>query len=242
MAATNGLAKRIGSPGGHRGAVWGLSGALTAHLLRGRAGTRPLRGLRPSDRAVDLHDRHRPCERPGRGRGVSGLTKRVHTLEVALRPAPVDPERGRQEQERLERERAARAARVRELLATMAPEHVALLVAVRGVGADGRPCEPLDDPGAVHLAEIADEMIDVAGASWWPAVNQRLALPPPVADAYLRHGPAAWRDGTCNACRLPLPWRLHGHGEGWGRATGPHVFAACPDCGSTDIAHGYGRR
>ncbi len=124
----------------------------------------------------------------------------------------------------------------------MDPRHVALVLATRGVGADGRPCEPSDDPGAIYLAEIVDGMLAAATAHWWPLVRQRLALPPAVAEAYLRHGPAAWNDGTCNGCRLPLPWRLHGEGEGWGTATGARLFDACPECGSADIAKGYGRR
>ena len=117
----------------------------------------------------------------------------------------------------------------------MAPEHISAVDAVHGVGPDGRPCEPPDDPGAVAPAAVVDGLLRSASTEWWPRVNRRLALPPAVAEAFLTHGKACWLDGTCDACRLPLSWRLHGPGEGTGVASGARVFERCPECGSAEI-------
>jgi hypothetical protein len=176
---------------------------------------------------------------------TNGLARRLDAIEAALHPERGDPAQAERERQWAERDRVYREKRAQlalELSKTMAPEHIALVNAVLGWGADGEPCEFLTDPGAVHLADMVEQLLTSAGTDWWPRVNQRLALPTAVAEALLKHGGAAWMDGTCLACRLPLPWRLHGKGEGTGMASGPRVFECCPDCGSSDIVYGYRRR
>lgn len=170
------------------------------------------------------------------------VQRRIEAAESAVGIDQTDHERERQEAERREHEREARSRVALQLSQTMAPEHIAIVNRVHGWGADGQPCEPLTDPGAVHLAKIVRDMISQATSAWWSPSLWRVALPPAVAEAYLRHGAPAWADGVCNGCRLLLPWRLHGPLDGWGCASGVRVFSVCPVCGSDDLGHGYGYR
>ena len=160
---------------------------------------------------------------------LNGRVERLEQLVRASEPEATPEQRAAEERREQERLECARLAR--ELSATMAPEHIALINAVYGRGPAGRPCEPLADPGARWLAKIAREMIRLARADWWPRWGRRLALPAAVAEAYLAHPGTTEIDGHCLGCGLMVPWRTHGPLEGWGMASGPRLFDACPDCG-----------
>jgi len=147
----------------------------------------------------------------------------LESLGHAVEPDP--------KQERLELERLAEDRAARTLSTTMSAEHIALVNAVRGWDPDGQECEPLTDPGPVHLARIVDELIGLVRAPWWPTWGRRLALPAVVAEVYLAYPGTAWADAHCTGCGLIVPWRPHGPREGYGMGSGPRFFNDCRGCG-----------
>ncbi len=81
-----------GAAGGHPGVVRDVQGTAGARLGRG-AGAVDLPRMSGGHRAACVHDRHRPSEGPGRGRGMNGLGRCVDASEAIRRDIELRPYR-----------------------------------------------------------------------------------------------------------------------------------------------------
>lgn len=166
---------------------------------------------------------------------TNGIARRIEALEVVVQGGAVDVEGEREHEEKRRQREAARERLLDELGATMdVPRFVELTRP--GATLDG---QPIPEERVRHLWREIDLLCQQYSAGW---LQQKFALHPAVVEALLRHGPPAWLlDGSCADCRLPLPYRLHLQGEGFGISTGERVFLQCPDCGSDDVRSMHGR-
>jgi hypothetical protein len=163
--------------------------------------------------------------------GVNGVEQRLAKIEDALRQADAAAEW----HERAAAEAAEYwpryEAACRELSATMAPEHIALVNAALAARRGEGPW-PSNAEGAPHLLRVVEDLIRYRLSADHDAAPIRPALPPRVADAYLRL--EGWPYAQCRACLLVLPYSKEHPSGGPGRwAVVPEhfAFAACPDCG-----------
>jgi hypothetical protein len=166
------------------------------------------------------------------------VERRLAALELDVNVGrPIDPVDAAAQEAR---ERERREAHERLLAELSATTDVPAFMALTSPGAtlDGQPIPP---EHVEHLWFEIDMLIHQYAAGYMR--RQRFALHPAVVEALLRHGTGAWLlDGCCGACRLPLPYRLHRPGEGYGMAGGPFVFLSCPDCGSENLVSMTGRQ
>jgi hypothetical protein len=111
-----------------------------------------------------------------------------------------------------------------ELLATMAPEHLARLAG-----------ETEDDPAIAHLWVVITGKVDAAYHR--PASAGRLALPGPVAEVCMAD--RAYLSIRGPRCRLELPWCRCSELSQDARAflVFGRYFADCPDCGAQLAGH-----
>jgi hypothetical protein len=113
-----------------------------------------------------------------------------------------------------------------QLLTTMAEEHVWHLVDAWEGRHGGTPC---------HLLSAAEHLVQLALRG---EQHFRLALPAPVAAAYIARGGSPY--DRCEDCHLGIPY-TGAYSRGGVPVPAWHAFARCPDCGGRVRFYDYGR-